>query len=180
MIQKAIRFAIKAHKDQIRKGTIHPYIEHPIHVGILLAIAGMRQEVVAAGILHDTLEDTETSEADIESEYGHDVLLLVKASSEPDKNLPWTERKQHTIDFLKGESSEVKMIALCDKLSNLMAMEADLKGIGSGFWGRFNAGFEEQKWYFESLVKALDELEGQTLYGAFDETVRRVFETPRT
>lgn len=175
MIQSAIRFAIAAHAGQLRKGTPHPYIEHPMHVGMLLSTAAMRQEIVVAGILHDVLEDTECTEKDIEEAFGTEVLALVKASSEPDKSLTWKERKQHTIDFLKDAPMDVQMIALCDKLSNLMAMEADLKIHGSELWKRFNAKHEEQKWYYESLAGVLSALKDQVLYQSFCGTVERVF-----
>ena len=58
LIEKAIEFAAYAHRDQTRKGTKIPYISHPYAVGMILLKAGCNEEVVAAGILHDTLEDT--------------------------------------------------------------------------------------------------------------------------
>ena len=146
MIKKAIRFAIEAHKTQVRKGTNRPYIEHPFHVGILLIKAHQRDDVVIAGILHDVLEDTNTTETTLEAEFGHEVLVLVKAASEEDRSLSWEDRKMHTIDFLKKASEEVQMISLCDKLSNIMDIEADLKKDGPKIWDRFNANYKNQKW----------------------------------
>ena len=61
MIDSAIKVALKAHRDQFRKGTDIPYITHPLTVGIMLAKAGCSDEVIAAGILHDTVEDTSIS-----------------------------------------------------------------------------------------------------------------------
>jgi (p)ppGpp synthase/HD superfamily hydrolase len=81
MIKKAIRYAIKAHASQMRKGTDFPYIEHPIHVDVLLQQIGASEEVVVSGILHDTLEDTLVTEADILTEFGETVLSLIKGAS---------------------------------------------------------------------------------------------------
>ena len=174
-IKKAIRFAVKAHGEQMRKGTDFPYIEHPLHVGILLSKAGMRDEVVIAGILHDTLEDTDTTEDDLRSEFGDEILRMIKSESEPDRTLPWNERKNHTVEHLRGAPGDVRMIALGDKLSNIMDMEADLETNGDALWDRFNAGYEEQKWYYTSLVDALSDLGDAELYQEFKERVSSVF-----
>ncbi len=64
-IEKAIIFAAKAHRNQTRKGTDIPYITHPFAVGMYLQKANCSEEVIAAGILHDTLEDTETTYNDL-------------------------------------------------------------------------------------------------------------------
>lgn len=175
MIQTAIRFAIKAHAGQCRKGTTLPYIEHPMHVGLLLAQAGVRDSVVVAGLLHDTLEDTKYTEDDISCRFGEEVLELVKAASEPERDLPWRERKHHTIEFLSTANKDVKWIALCDKYSNIVAIESDYNRIGEGLWERFNAGYEEQRWYYKSLCKALEELNEERIYQDFYEAVGRVF-----
>ncbi|WP_422484758.1 HD domain-containing protein [Gudongella sp. DL1XJH-153] len=175
-IKKAIRFAVKAHGDQMRKGTDFPYIEHPLHVGILLSKAGMGDEVVIAGILHDTLEDTDTTEDELRSEFGEEILKLIKLESEPDRTLPWNQRKNHTVEHLRNASRDVKMIALCDKLSNIMDIEADLVAYGDALWERFNAGYEEQKWYYISLVDALSDLGDMELYQEFNDKVSSVFE----
>lgn len=82
----AIEFAAKAHGEQKRKGTDIPYISHPFAVGMILQQAKCEEDVVMAGILHDTLEDTETTEDDIRSLFGEKVLALVIGASEPDKS----------------------------------------------------------------------------------------------
>ena len=70
MVEKAIIFAAKAHKNQTRKGTDIPYITHPFAVGMILQKAKCSEEVIAAGILHDTLEDTETTFKDLTEVFG--------------------------------------------------------------------------------------------------------------
>lgn len=175
MLKNAIRFAINAHHKQKRKGTDFPYIEHPIHVGMLLQQIGASEEIVVAGILHDTLEDTEVTEADILVEFGERVLYLVKWTSEPDKSLPWKERKSHTLVHLATAERYVQLIALCDKYANLIDMATDLKQEGTDFWMRFNAGLEAQRWYYESLVESLEGLSDLGLYHDFCQLVAEVF-----
>ena len=98
MVEKAIVFAAKAHDHQKRKGTDIPYITHPFAVGMLLQKEKCSEEVIVAGILHDTLEDTETTFEDLTEMFGLRVANLVQAASEKDKSLPWEVRKQQTID----------------------------------------------------------------------------------
>ena len=119
MVEKAIIFAAKAHNNQKRKGTDIPYITHPFAVGMLLQKEKCSDEVIAAGILHDTLEDTETTFKDLTEAFGVHVANLVLAASENDKSLPWEVRKQHTIDMLKDASLEEIQVIVADKYHNL-------------------------------------------------------------
>ncbi len=96
MIDKAIQFAAIAHEGQYRKGTNIPYIIHPVSVGFLLQSIGCDEEVIVAGLLHDTVEDTDTELDDIKREFGERVASLVFSASEPDKTLTWEERKIHS------------------------------------------------------------------------------------
>lgn len=76
MLEKAYQTAKKAHKDQVRKSG-EPYIIHPLWVGIILADLEMDKETIAAGILHDTVEDTVMTVEDVSREFGEEVALLV-------------------------------------------------------------------------------------------------------
>lgn len=100
-IHNAIIFASIKHQNQKRKGTNLPYIVHPMEVMQILTENGCNENVIVAGILHDTLEDTDTTPQEIEKEFGKDILAIVQTESE-DKSKTWKERKQHTIDCLKG------------------------------------------------------------------------------
>lgn len=100
--EKAKMFAIQAHKGQIRKSEPDkPMVIHPIGVGQLLESFGYDDNVVAAGYLHDVVEDTKYTIEDIEKEFGSDIASLVMGVSEPDKSLSWEERKKHTIEVIK-------------------------------------------------------------------------------
>ena len=93
LIDLAIKVSTKAHEGQYRKGTNLPYISHPYAVGMLLMSYECTSEVVAAGILHDTVEDTELTLKDIEEQFGPKVASIVEGCSEPNKEWSWEERK---------------------------------------------------------------------------------------
>lgn len=155
-IHNAIIFATMKHKEQKRKGTDIPYIVHPMEVMQILTSMNCETDVIIAGILHDTLEDTDTSAVEIKNNFGDKVLKIVQTESE-DKSKTWKERKQHTIDCLKTESKETKLVCLADKLSNLRSIYVDFLNVGNKLWERFNASKENIKWYYESIADALED-----------------------
>ncbi|HWO97621.1 MAG TPA: HD domain-containing protein [Bacillus sp. (in: firmicutes)] len=154
LIDKAIQFAAVAHEGQYRKGTKIPYVVHPVSVGFLLQSIGCDEEVIAAGILHDTVEDTDTELDDIRREFGERVAKLVLSASEPDKTLTWEERKTHTIESLKQAGEDTVIITLADKIHNLRTLLLDWQQNGDKVWEKFNRGKEKQKWYHESVYEA--------------------------
>ncbi|MBV7504779.1 HD domain-containing protein [Bacillus sp. sid0103] len=125
IVQKSINFASIAHRNQTRKSTDIPYISHPFAVGMLLQKEKCSDSVIAAVILHDTLEDTDTNYETLVENFGEHIADLVRAASEPDKTLPWYERKQHTIDMLKELSIEEIQVITADKLHNLQSIKED-------------------------------------------------------
>jgi (p)ppGpp synthase/HD superfamily hydrolase len=152
MIFKAIEFSTKAHTGLYRKGTKIPYITHPLNVAQILIEYECPESVVTAGILHDTLEDTQATVDDIRDAFGYEVADLVNAVSEPNKSDTWENRKAHTIKHLKTASPEVLMISLADKMDNIKKIREDYEKIGNKVWERFNRPKEKQKWYYETLA----------------------------
>ncbi len=154
--EKAKHFAINAHKGQIRKNEPDkPMIIHPINVGMLLEEYGCSDNVVAAGYLHDVVEDTEYNLKDIEKIFGWNIANLVKGATEPDKSLSWKERKQHTIDKIKKMSFENKLIVCADKINNLEDLMLKFHKTGIRDFSRFNEGEEQQKWYYTGVYESL-------------------------
>jgi GTP diphosphokinase / guanosine-3',5'-bis(diphosphate) 3'-diphosphatase len=176
MINEAMHFAISAHQKQTRKGTGIPYVFHPMEVGYILAQATEDEEVICAGILHDTLEDAKVSSEAIKEIFSERVAKLVAAQSE-NKALSWKERKQHTLDYFKAEckSEEEALICCADKLSNIRSIQRDLRGEQDKLWNRFREGREMQKWYYEGLIKSLERLSGYDMYQEFKSCVEEVF-----
>lgn len=183
----ALTLAWEAHKNQKRKGSNIPYIIHPIEVAVILIENGADEEVITAGLLHDTLEDTNVTRDFIKENFGEHTAELVTAASEPDKvGLPvkltaeeeknsWKARKTHTIDYLAKAPFEVKLLTCADKLSNIRSMIRDYEVIGNELWKKFNAGCSEQKWYYESLVEALQNLSDYKMYKEFTALVDQLF-----
>ncbi len=181
---KALEVAAVKHHNQIRKGTQIPYIVHPMEVALILQENGANYQMIAAGLLHDVLEDGEGELEDnkqlIKNETNEKVLEYVIGLSEELKNRkqrPWEERKQHTIDYLKKPSVplQIKLIACADKLSNARSMQRDYETHGKKFWDKFNAGYEKQKKYYKALVESLKELHQYDMYKEFKEVVNNLF-----
>ena len=151
MIFRAIEFAAAAHRGQYRKGTRLPYIIHPLSVARLLIDAGCADHVVTAALLHDVLEDTSATEAEIVSIFGMRVCELVVAVTEPDKLTSWEDRKKHTLEILRESDSEVLLVAVADKIDNIRSIREDIAVRGEATWKRFRRGRKDQRWYYESL-----------------------------
>lgn len=173
-IHNAIIFATLKHRNQKRKGSDVPYIVHPMEVMQILTQGQFPEDVIVAGILHDTLEDTDTTEKEIEENFGKEVLEIVKAESE-DKSKSWKERKQTTIDSVKADTFEAKLVCCADKLSNVRSIKADLMDIGEDIWKIFKAPKDQVAWYYRSLVDSLSSLEGYGMYEEFKALVDEVF-----
>lgn len=155
MIDRAIALAAVAHQGQVRKGTDTPYIAHPYAVGMMLARAGCDEELVAAGILHDTVEDTYVTLEQLREQFGERVASIVEGCSEPERGKSWEERKEHTLAYLPTAPREVRLVSLADKLQNARSIMTDLRAGGEGVWSRFKRGRAEQAWYYRGLMAAL-------------------------
>ncbi len=118
---RAASFAAKKHISQKRKGSdAAPYINHPLEVVNLLANIGNVEDfdVLIAALLHDTIEDTETTKEEIIELFGEAVSEMVMEVTD-DKSLPKAERKQKQIEHAPHLSTGAKLIKLGDKISNI-------------------------------------------------------------
>jgi len=170
----AIIFAALKHKNQVRKKTDIPYIAHIMEVMQILFENNCSEEIIIAGILHDTLEDTDTTPEEIRKLFGSEILAIVQSETE-DKSLSWHERKAKTIDHLFSASIETKLVCCADKLSNIRSIYADLKTTGEEVWKRFNASKEDIQWYYEGIIKALSDISKADMYYDLKELVNDVF-----
>jgi len=122
LILRAIDFAARKHRDQRRKDEeASPYINHPISVSLLLAqIGGIADaEILSAAILHDTLEDTDTTPEELEATFGMRIRKLVEEVTD-DKRVPKARRKELQIDHASQLSPDAVLIKLGDKISNVL------------------------------------------------------------
>lgn len=118
---KALEFAADKHRDQRRKGVeASPYINHPIQVAEVLATIGRIDDLttLVAAILHDTIEDTDTSRADVEELFGREVANVVVEVTD-DKTLPKQERKRLQVEHSPHRSDRAKQIKIADKTCNV-------------------------------------------------------------
>lgn len=117
----AASYSARQHLHQRRKGeNAEPYINHPLEVANLLAdVGGITDvEVLIAGLLHDTVEDTDTSAEDLAKQFGDRVAGLVMEVTD-DKSLPKAERKRLQVEHAPHLSDDAKLIKLADKISNI-------------------------------------------------------------
>ncbi len=160
-LNQAILFATERHAGQLRKGTTLPYILHPLETLQILTEMQADIDLQIAGVLHDVLEDTDTTQEELTALFGSDAAKLVSHHSE-DKSRSWAERKTTAILAAKQADERVKMLILADKLSNLRAIARDYIAIGDGLWERFNAPKEKQAWYYNGILDALSDLQQYT------------------
>jgi (p)ppGpp synthase/HD superfamily hydrolase len=162
-INQAVRFATIAHEGQKRKATTISYISHPYTATLYVMDAlkevalneQLKEDIVVATLLHDVVEDTDCDIKTVENTFGKEVASLVAQVSEPHKEKPWKERKQHTIDKIKHAPLKVKCIICADKTHNLLSILQDYEQNGDDVWKRFNAPKSEQQWYYSSIADAL-------------------------
>ncbi len=177
MINKAIAYAVKAHEGQLRKGTTLPFIVHPLEVGVIVSRMTDDKEVIAAAILHDTVEDCDTvAFQDIRREFGDKVADIVKAES-VEKGGSWTERKGRTLKRLYEEKvSDSKIVALGDKLSNARSLRRDYEQLGDDLWLRFNMKDKRmQALYYKGLCDSMKDMDAFPEYQEFCNLVSYVF-----
>ena len=154
-VEEALEIAAQAHHGQFRKGTVTPYISHPYAVCLILMNEGCSEEVVIAGLLHDTVEDTDMTLDCIQERFGQTVAEIVDGCSE-DKSLRWRERKSERIEALKTASPEICLVTCADKIHNLRTVISEYEEIGDTVWERFHGGVEAQSWYYQSVLDSLN------------------------
>lgn len=182
LLDHAIIFATKAHSGTTRKGTNVPYIVHPIEAAAIVSAMTDDEEIIAAAVLHDVLEDTEATREDLLVRFGRRITDLVMNESEDKRrNLPaaltWKTRKQETITFLETRAdTDAKMLALADKLANLRAIFRDQCIVGDKVWERFNEKDKNMHaWMYRSIAKALEELKEHPTWQEYNRLVEEVF-----
>lgn len=126
LLLDAIAFSAEKHRNQRRKDAeASPYINHPIALARVLSVeAGVNDvKTLAAAVLHDTLEDTQTTYAELEERFGKKIAALV-AEVTDDKSLPKAERKRLQIAHASRLSARARLVKLADKICNLRDIES--------------------------------------------------------
>lgn len=161
VIWRAAVLAAQCHQGQTRKGDGTPYVTHPIRVALYLAQAGLSPETVAAGLLHDTVEETLPDQRDewwkeLTAQTPRRVQALVQAVTDADPEAPWQERKDAYLRVLEGASREALAIACADKLDNTLGLKAVLEREGAAGLRRFNAPLDARIAYLKAVADITD------------------------
>jgi len=156
-IQKAINIAATLHDDQARKGDDLPYIVHPVSVALILMDYTNDEDIIVAGILHDTVEDTSYTKEQMSEDFNPRITELVLDVTEKDKDLPWQQRKDDYLKHLSTTCHESKLICAADKLHNLQSMLEAFRKFGDKAFERFNAPADKKIWFYEECLKIFKE-----------------------
>ena len=181
LLDRAIIFAVRAHAGTERRGKGFPYIVHPMEAVEIVATMTPDQELLAAAVLHDTVEDTDVTIEQIRTEFGERVASFVAAESDephqrPDSVENWRDRKQAAINRIARASRDAKIVALGDKLSNMRAIARDYALQGDDLWDLFHAKDpKDHEWHYRGLADALSELRGTFAYREFENLINQVF-----
>jgi (p)ppGpp synthase/HD superfamily hydrolase len=159
LLKDALDQAAVWHRTGKRKypGVEVPYVSHCAGVAVILARHGFDEEVVAAGALHDTVEDCEVTYEQLEQRFGARVAELVRSASEEDKSQPWEVRKARYLEHFRVKAWEAQAITLADKIDNFCSIEVCAGRYGDP-WPMFKRGREAQLQRFEQLERALEPL----------------------
>ena len=165
LVSEAIAFAVKAHDGMRRKTSEIPYIMHPLEAAVIVSSMTDDQNLIAAAVLHDVVEDTGITIEEIEEKFGDRIKELVSSETEDKRaNLPptdtWRIRKEESLNVLKNTKDiGVLMLWIGDKLANLRAIYRHWKVVGDAVWDKFNQkDIKEQEWYYKTIAKLTDRL----------------------
>ena len=181
LFDRAVIFAVKAHAGTERRGKGFPYIIHPMEAAEIVSTITADQELLAAAVLHDVVEDTDITVDALRAEFGDRVADLVAAESDTlhdgvSEAESWYERKQEGIDRLRSASRDAKIVALGDKLSNMRAIARDYAVQGDAFWSLFHVPAPRvHAWRYRALADALRELKDTFAFREFEQLINQVF-----
>ena len=152
LVLQAAAFAAEKHRLLKRKDEeASPYINHPIQVAYILVQADVEDPIVlAAALLHDTIEDTKTTHDEIEIVFGHEIANIVAECSD-DKSLDKLDRKQAQVDKAAHVSTRAKLVKLADKIANV----SDIDGAPPAGWS-----LERKREYYDWAKRVVDRMRG--------------------
>jgi len=173
LIEKAAQISVSAHKEQRRKTDGSPYAVHPIMVAFLLDRHGFSDDVIAAALVHDVLEDTDFPREEIINILGQDILEIVDKVSE-DKSLEWKARKEKYIETVKQSNEKVKAVSIGDKIHNAKSLIAFHKEHGAETWDKFNKPKDLKLWFEKEMLKAFKETWDHPLIAEYEKLVNEM------
>lgn len=156
LIREALEWAERAHAGQVRSGSGGmAYVHHPVAVAELLAEHGHGEETVAAALLHDVVEDSETSVEEIEARFGQPVGELVAAMTDDESVEPYERRKREHRDRIEAAGGEAVAIYAADKLSNVRVLRRAYANEGEPAGEEFKAPLDVKMEIWEGDLEML-------------------------
>ena len=181
-LDDAIEFATKKHTEQTRKRENTPYILHPLEAAAVAAELTKDEDILIAAVLHDTVEDTDTSIDEVRERFGDRVAELVESETENKReDLPpeetWEIRKKESLEHLKNSTDPaVKILWLADKVSNIRTLYRLYQKEGDALWNHFNMkDIKKQAWYYRTISDLLVDLEDTLPYQEYKQIVDYIF-----
>lgn len=180
IFEKAVQFAFNAHRGQKRKDG-SAFILHPLEVAVIVGTMTRDEEVLAAAVLHDTVEDTFVTAEEILAQFGERVAEFVRHETENkrreiDPRDTWRIRKEESLAVLKESNRETKMLWVADKLSNLRSLARSYEAVGASAFSCFNERDpKQQRWYFATVLEYCKELSDYPAYAELESCFRKVF-----
>lgn len=182
LVSKAIIFATKAHDKMRRKNSEVPYIIHPLEAAVIVSTMTSNQEVIAAAVLHDVVEDAGITIEQVYEEFGEYVRFLVASETENKReNLPsdltWKIRKEESLEDLKNAKDvNILKVWLGDKLANVRSIYEEWKINGDKMWVHFNQKDpKEHAWYYKTIAEYTSALKEYRAWQEYNEIVKIVF-----
>lgn len=160
-IEKALQTAAVLHRDQLRKNTgAITYITHPFAVAIILSSYTDDEDIIIAGLLHDTVEDSDYTSEELEKDYGKNVREIVMGVTEQkDDELgnkrPWKIRKEDYLKNLENDSEGSLLLCAADKIHNMRTILDEYNEVGPEFLKNFSCTPKEKNWYHGEILKVL-------------------------
>lgn len=183
LLTDAMCFAIAAHGEARRKGDGAPVILHAMEAASIAASITDDEEVLAAAVLHDTVEDAGVALEELRVRFGARVAALVSGETEDKmRGLPpeqsWRRRKEGAIAQLRwAGDGGVAIIALGDKLSNMRSLYRSKGTKGAALWECFHQKDPEQHhWYYRTIARVLSPLAATSAWQEYDWLIRQVFD----
>lgn len=181
-LNEAIKFAVDCHAGQIRKMANTPYILHPLEVASIIATITTNEDVMIAGVLHDTVEDCNLDPQIIREKFGKRVAALVQSETEDRlSNRPaeetWQQRKEESLLMLEHtKERDVKILWLADKLSNMRSFYLEYQKNGDEIWQCLHQKDPHmQGWYYKTIETLLFELSDTAAYQEYRQLVSTIF-----
>lgn len=181
-VSEAIQFATIAHSGMCRKRDKTPYILHPLEAAVIVSTMTSDEDIISAAVLHDVVEDTPVTMAELTEKFGERVATLVSSETEDKREHlspvdTWQIRKEESLEVLKNaDNTDISILWLGDKLANMRSFYRQWKAEGDAIWQNFNQKDpSRQKWYYTSIAEYTSALKEHAAWKEYNELVKIIF-----